>query len=843
MNDKVLFDISLASLLHDIGKFAYRCVPEEMLFGTRSGQRKSHEDFNKDIIYGLFASTDFKKYWEKSAHIENTCVLLGDWISAQERDDLDVSDERNKPRTTPLKTIFSSVDGTNKDIFWIHRNLCLDLPKKEDYTNEKHIIFSEDCYREFLEELEKLDKKYDLDNQDNRHAFFRELLDLMKKHLSYIPSAVYYSEPNIDIYNHSKLACAISACLYQYYIDLKLSDGIKKNIIGLKSTMSHFFNKKRDTKTEEEKAALTEEMKKDLTYKEKYFLLCKGNFSGIQDFVSTISSTKASALLKARSFYLSYLNRLLPLYIVRQLDLPETNIIFSSGGNFEILLPNTEKTKDKIKTIANDTNNYLLKNSGITLFLEISLKEMSALDFHRDVFPEFISKRDWTEVTSKNKKFAGNLKDIDLFEPKLLKHCCGICFKDTDELYDVGKDDDKVKACAVCKSLYELRKTINDWQIKGKTSGLSNLFCINGYDAASLLKYGNEYANINKTEGIYEMLPLGFPLNDDGSIIDFDNLAKSAEQRTGERKIGALKFDVDNLGRIFGGSAKDKLSFSIYSRLSFDIALFFDGIINTLQSQEKYSRDIYIIYSGGDDGFIVGAWDKVLDFAKDLMSYFRIYVNMHPKITISVAYNLFSPKFPVKKIFEALEEDLAKAKNMEGKSAIVLFRTPVKWEYFDGFRNHQIADADENLAVGLFDNIHEIIKSYPKEKEISFEIVFKLASLLSDLVKTHRIPRSFLMRFISLSLDMTEGVKRAVGGDALDISPAWRMEYYLKRADAKDKDLLEKLIKLWKELYSVQLKDYPQKELMKENNIMQLVAIASKIAQLDSGENKGGRNE
>ena len=79
-----------------------------------------------------------------------------------------------------------------------------------------------------------------------------------------------------------------------------------------------------------------------------------------------------------------------------------------------------------------------------------------------------------------------------------------------------------------------------------------------------------------------------------------------------------------------------------------------------------------MVYAGGDDVFLVGAWDDLLETAVDLRETFRHYTN--GKLSFSAGLGLFSPSYPVIRMAQETGtlEDLAKEK---GKDRIALFGT------------------------------------------------------------------------------------------------------------------------------------------------------------------------
>ena len=85
------------------------------------------------------------------------------------------------------------------------------------------------------------------------------------------------------------------------------------------------------------------------------------------------------------------------------------------------------------------------------------------------------------------------------------------------------------------------------------------------------------------------------------------------------RKLGILRMDVDNLGSIFqSGLSKEKSSLARYASLSRSFDYFFSGYINNIVMQEENVDKSFIVYSGGDDLFIVGEWNTTIRIAKTI---------------------------------------------------------------------------------------------------------------------------------------------------------------------------------------------------------------------------------
>jgi CRISPR-associated protein Csm1 len=167
------------------------------------------------------------------------------------------------------------------------------------------------------------------------------------------------------------------------------------------------------------------------------------------------------------------------------------------------------------------------------------------------------------------------------------------------------------------------------------------------------------------------------------------------------KKLAILRMDVDNLGSLFSqGFVTDKTTktsiatFSRLASLSRNLDYFFKGFLNVIwHSKADYRDYTQIIYSGGDDLFIVGRWNCIIDFAEDIRKHFSAWTCGNEKIGVSGGITVVSPKFPISKAAELCEIDEKLAKNHKieytengvkkekEKNAITLFGVPLHWEY------------------------------------------------------------------------------------------------------------------------------------------------------------------
>jgi CRISPR-associated protein Csm1 len=176
-----------------------------------------------------------------------------------------------------------------------------------------------------------------------------------------------------------------------------------------------------------------------------------------------------------------------------------------------------------------------------------------------------------------------------------------------------------------------------------------------------------------------------YPVYPNGQPKTFDELCDTEEAKL--LRLGVLRMDVDNLGSLFiTGLGKEQLTFSTYSNLSKNLDFFFKGYLNTIwQNNERFKNHTYIIYSGGDDLFIVGKWDILLEMAREIRGSFAAWVCNNPALTLSGGLSVVTPRFPISKAAVMAEKAEKAAKNhtygKDEKDAINLFDFSLNWDH------------------------------------------------------------------------------------------------------------------------------------------------------------------
>jgi CRISPR-associated protein Csm1 len=189
------------------------------------------------------------------------------------------------------------------------------------------------------------------------------------------------------------------------------------------------------------------------------------------------------------------------------------------------------------------------------------------------------------------------------------------------------------------------------------------------------------------------------------------------EVAKGIQRVGYLRMDVDRLSQIFAKGLRGNQTLPRLASLSRQMTYFFKVYLNSLAEKRQENLpsnscqlnrndnrpNLLFIYAGGDDLFVSGAWDEVVDFAFDVYQSFRAYTGNHPDITLSAGVYLADAKFP-------LYQAAARAGDMEDdakdndRDSLAFFGEVFKWEEWLGKRE------GEPALFGVLPLVKELLK-------------------------------------------------------------------------------------------------------------------------------------
>lgn len=441
----------------------------------------------------------------------------------------------------------------------------------------------------------------------------------------------------------------------------------------------------------------------NLDYNENYFALLSADISGIQKFIYTISSKGALKSLRARSFYLEIMLEHIVDEILEKFKLSRFNLLYTGGGHFYIILPNLNNLYEIIKNIKDKINDWFISEFSIDLYIAMDIQEFSFNDLNntKNIFDSLSQKLSQDKQKRYNKE---QLKMILTPRENKSDFECSICHTSSKNTKE--RDDNLGYVCNICYNLYKAGKYL--------TNEEDNIIIVsnkNDLDKESIVKmpsifqdserylyFGENFNDIIRVYSKNNLINKNINLyignynfkNKSSDLISFEDLIKDTK---GIKRIGVLRCDVDNLGEAFINGFGEYSDIFRTSSLSRHLSLFFKYYINFIcksdigfnnfnlyNNEINFNKDkkIVIVYSGGDDVFLVGYWLDVINFAFDLRESFRKYTNN--KLTFSAGIGFFNHKYPISKMAEQTGELEQLAKNNKykdiEKDSISLFGIP-----------------------------------------------------------------------------------------------------------------------------------------------------------------------
>jgi len=718
--------VVLAAMLHDIGKF-----------GQRAEVPCRYESNVPDISVKFDNADDNPANFAAKHHNPDTPLQ---WLIA-EADRLSsgmdrLPDEgedsitgRDKYKKVRLHPILEQIDLQEKDREIFHRMelkpLSLDreiiFPKHKDQLDPKEGELLTGCYKSLWNDFER---EFRLLPNGNISVFTESLLYLMEKYTWCIPSSTM-DLPDISLFDHSRTTAAIAACLYDYH---------------------------------EHHNSMTDKAVKDR--EDTKFLLVCGDVSGIQKFIYNITAKGAARGLKGRSFMIQLVSEAAARYILRNFDYPASNMLYSGGGRFYLLI--ASRYENDLNSVRMEINKNLLEKYSGEIYLALGWCGLNGKDFEGKNFPVKWKEAAQKSNEDKRRKFAG-LDYAKIFGPYGTggdRDTCQICKKEG-KLETVRHGEDEVELCKDCKDAERLGQELSQAKYLAEVYRKSNDSEVpgeKGFDTPVpetryyLFKELNETSKIKAQEVvIYRLNDMNFlPQNYHASshafgfkfaggagyesTLRFGNLA---EKSTGLKRLGILRMDVDNLGQIFTKGLGKKASVSRVAGLSRQLSMFFGGYLNVICQKDDYREKTLIIYSGGDDLFIVGAWDKIIELAPEIRKEFGKFACHNPTMTLSGGMAMAREKYPIYRSADHAGEAEDKAKSFKRtlasgqkkeKDALTFFNKALGWDDLETCR--KIKDVlypciegikegkdGKKLPTGILNRLSEIYLLYEENKK------------------------------------------------------------------------------------------------------------------------------
>ena len=524
--------------------------------------------------------------------------------------------------------------------------------------------------------------------------------------------------------------------------------------------------------------------------------LVAGDLSGIQKFIYTISSDGALKSLRARSFYLELVAEEIVQQLLAKLNLPRTSIIYAGGGNLYLLASATENTKTVVEELQNTFNKWLLGKFQAKIFLALAVSEpFGAADVANDKFAEHWKSAIKEVNKQKSRKFINeisSLLDIKVsYEQK-----CRVCHRDdTEDIDRLNRhEEDSVLACSTCREMFDLGSELLKFEViirssEQQTQGAApttisfdlptgsiyyHVFSnwqqiINNADTALLVNdWEVKHYQFRHFRNAVPLLLGNYAresIKEPGRTMRAEELA---EKSAGIKRVGYLRMDVDNVAKIFAKGLGNKHSLPRLAGLSRQMSYFFKTHLNSLAKNryinfidalkkpkyitENLRSELVFIYAGGDDLFISGSWNQVVEFGFDVYQAFRAYTGYNLDITLSGGISINDVKFP---LYQAASEsgEAEEAAKGNGRDSLGLFGEVFKWGEWVN-----ITDKREDKSK-VIEGQKERYLSQEAKPEIS-DVVSFIQVLTNKLDISSDYSRSFIRRLLDAAATQEQILKQ-----------------------------------------------------------------------------------
>ncbi|HKQ06257.1 MAG TPA: type III-A CRISPR-associated protein Cas10/Csm1 [Blastocatellia bacterium] len=509
---------------------------------------------------------------------------------------------------------------------------------------------------------QRLDELRHYINWDNFDCVYTHLFSLVQTYGWCIPAGAQTNAPEISLYDRLRSTTAIAACLYKFHA---ANDTLAESAIAAPNPPR--------------------------------CVLLTGGVSGIQDYIFGISTVGAGGVakrLRARSFYIQLLSEAASLQVIREFDLPLTNLLMASGGKFYILLPMLPDTGDRLKRLQQAFDESLLNDFHGEVAINLAWQGMDDGGFAAGEFSRVLARLHEQLRRRKAQRLAGALQseglwrsaDIFVRQPFDGESVCASCGRFAATEHSEDGESSGPDICAQCfKQLHLGRELTRAQFISFFTGNEGRIPCLGlsatvdkrPHQGAFLLVRLNDPAlsRAGQFPVMFRYLANYIPRHDDGNPKSFSDIA-------GDGLLGILKADVDYLGQVFqeglrrDGTGEGLDTLPRVAALSRELDWFFSGWLEWLLST-KYT-DCYTVYSGGDDLLIVGPRKTTMSLASEIYEAFKCYTR-HPEINLSAGIAVVKPRLPLAHTVKLADVALDKAKHM-GRNRLCILGEVLEWQ-------------------------------------------------------------------------------------------------------------------------------------------------------------------
>ena len=374
-------------------------------------------------------------------------------------------------------------------------------------------------------------------------------------------------------------------------------------------------------------------------------IFLEGKLLGIDEFLLAPAVGDADQVFLGRSHWISLLSEVLPRALLGELGLAKILLGSSGGGQFLLVLP--EEARPAAEAFLEASAKEIGEMSGGALKLLWSITENLG---------------DWSDVRRRLQETLDQRRGAPL---------AAMSWKapqDASELIAAEAESEPAH-----EYFADLARRLRDAEAAGWSPE---------HPGRVLIGEGKHAFPLTATP---EALPLArhAALSDDG--FRPASTAELTARASGLQTWGVLRGDVDNVGiRIRRAQTIEE-----HIQLSVMYKQFFAGEMEVICSMPEFWRKVTVIYSGGDDFAVYGAWDALLGLAGEMERLFHRFAQQNLQDfpgaegkTISMALAL-APAVDASlgAVFEEAGRRLESAKSAD-KDCIWLLGRTLEWKQF-----------------------------------------------------------------------------------------------------------------------------------------------------------------
>lgn len=399
------------------------------------------------------------------------------------------------------------------------------------------------------------------------------------------------------------------------------------------------------------------------------FLVVKGSLSGIQRFIYDVRSAGALKNLRGRSFYLNLLLDAVVERLLSEFGLTRAAVLYNSGGTCCLFIPCAAETEVRFEALANEIRQRVFACHGEQLVL------LNAVRATRQTIQKDLSSLLAELQNRKNRDKYAPLRGFTVGQCRALFSPQRPVEESSARYVELGGRLPQAECMAVCRTPQS-----------GRTDGVEPgglgvcYYLLRRSEVAGFTAEGTSLVLFNSDELPRVTMPVRceFVAGCGARVQSFEELIGADSVL---KRLGILRMDVDNLGRMFRELGRGTDALLRYAAMSRRLDLFFKRDLNALWL-DGFSRSTVIIYSGGDDLFIAGEWTRTLQLARVIHDRFEAAFP-DAEVGLSGGMSLVTAKYPIIRAAElsAEEESLAKSFDYRGetKNALSLFGVPMRW--------------------------------------------------------------------------------------------------------------------------------------------------------------------